>query len=301
MNSSDRHRRFRWVVFLATTILGVAGVVAAAASAGSGAGEQSAANAGSVASASSEGVSNQTGSAAVKALVDQLEQRGLTVVESASVLGSPDEGIPAGIAITVVNMVDDAYAPTSVYSRVIHEASYAKAVGRIDAGRVDVTVVSPQGAILVGGGPGPTIDPLPLPLPVSNVTELQAAERVHEYLASGGSGRFGQMLLGLTTTGVTVTDDAGERTLTLDLGSDGSQEATRSLTLLTRAAAVWGGWVSDLNEGSEGLGLAWVRIHVSYPDATPDLFSVIDPARQAIDWRGGGAADIGHQPVQAVD
>lgn len=242
---------------LLATILGVAVVVAAAVSADTGAGDESAVTVSPVASASSEGGLNQPGSDDVAALVDRLDQRGLTVVESEPVLGSPN-GIPAGIAITVVGMVSDGYTPMSVYSRVIHEAS-------------------------------------------SDVLETQAAERVREYFVSGGSQRFGKMLEGLMTDGVTVTDDAGERTLTLDLSSDGSQEAAGSITLLARTAAVLGGWVSDLNGQSEGLGLTWVRIHVSYPDDTPDLFAVIDPARQAIDWRGGAPADIGHQPAQAAD
>jgi len=225
----------------------------------------------------------------LESFLQLLGQKGVSAARGTVVSGSTPE-----VEITAQSP-DDRYGAIVILSRVLHEAALAKAEGRLAASIVDVKLVDATGATQVEARPA--IDPIAVPSPRREVTEEAAAATVRDYLTTGGSGRFGDMMSGLTIEGVAVASDTQERTLTLDLRSDGSDAAKGSLTVVVRAAAVSGGWVSELN-ASEGLGLTWVRVHVSYPGgAYPDLLAIIDPARQSIDaWQGGRPPDFSHRP-----
>ena len=119
----------------------------------------------------------------------------------------------------------------------------------------------------------------------------RATRIVREYLAPDGS----HPLEGLKLTKLSVTGQSGERTLHLQVTSDGSAEANVTLNWLVIGGTSDEGWVGDLNKMV--LGLAFVEVRVTYASGIPDELNVIDVARHKATTSGGpGWPDIGPTP-----
>jgi hypothetical protein len=123
-----------------------------------------------------------------------------------------------------------------------------------------------------------------------DVSNAQAAGMIREYLASLGPG-----IAHVSVERVEVTGNADKRTLSMELRSDGSNDADSELMGLCMSGATMGGWREQLNRG-RGVGLTWMNITVRYPTGPPDSL-VIDVAGQTLSSAGGAPRFRGGPPT----
>jgi len=133
--------------------------------------------------------------------------------------------------------------------------------------------------------------------PANGVTDRTVADIVLEYFATAAEVH----MQGVVIEGIQAVTQAGQRTVSLYLVSDGSDEADESLARLCFGATSEEGWTGDLNR-DWGIGLVWVHICTTYPWGYSE-YSVVDvPGRSlttyggAPHWRGGPATTVSSVP-----
>ncbi len=117
--------------------------------------------------------------------------------------------------------------------------------------------------------------------PANGVTDRTVADIVLEYFATAAAVH----MQGVVIEGIQVATQAGQRTLSLYLVSDGSDEADGSLAWLCFGASSEEGWTGELNR-DWGLGLVWAHIYTTYPWGASE-HSVVDIAGQSLTTYGG--------------
>ncbi|MBN1632443.1 MAG: hypothetical protein JW990_22015, partial [Thermoleophilia bacterium] len=137
--------------------------------------------------------------------------------------------------------------------------------------------------------------------PANGVTDRTVADIVLEYFATAAEIH----MQGVVIEGIQVVTQAGQRTVSLYLVSDGTDEADGSLARLCFRATSEEGWTGELNR-DWGLGLVWVHIYTTYPWGDSE-HSVVDIAGQSLTtygqashWRGGPATTAPSVPSTAT-
>jgi hypothetical protein len=213
------------------------------------------------------------------ALVAELSPLGITLVEHSEVPDSVAfDRPPPVIHITVQADVAGDVA-RELASRVLRLASLAVGRGEFEAAWIEVTALDAHGQT-VSQDEGP-VSPPTEETAKQGITDEEAAGIVRRYFAASAA----DDLAGLTVANVKVTTEIGERTLSIDLVSDGSDRADSSLRGLYYGGTSPGSWPGDLN-GEYGLGIVWVRVKVTYPSGEPDSL-LFDLPRQSVTSYGG--------------
>ena len=125
------------------------------------------------------------------------------------------------------------------------------------------------------------------------VIDDEAAVIVREYFATTAA----DLMRGVTIADLQVTTANGQRTLRLDLVSDGSDEADGALFWLCIGATSEDGWPGDLAR-DRGLSLLWVDAYTTYPWGITE-HTVVDVAGHGLSTGGGAPHWRGGPPTTA--
>jgi hypothetical protein len=124
------------------------------------------------------------------------------------------------------------------------------------------------------------------------MSDTKAADIVRDYLASVAT-KFPHV----SVESVKASTESGGRSLSLELRSDGSDEANLELYGLCTDSAAPGGWADRLNQG-QGLGLTRLHIVVNYPTGKPDSM-LVDLVGHTLSSPGGAPRFRGGPPTAA--
>jgi len=137
--------------------------------------------------------------------------------------------------------------------------------------------------------PAPTTS---IEVPSSGITDMQAADIVRQYLAATAA-----TFPHVSVEKVRATSKAGERSLLLNLRSDGSDEADLELYGLCTDSAAPDGWADRLNR-ADNLKLVQLQMVVDYPSGEPDSITV-DMNSNVLSSPGGAPRFRGGPPTAA--
>ena len=127
-------------------------------------------------------------------------------------------------------------------------------------------------------------------VPAAGGSDTKATDIVREYFASTAA-TFPHVAI----EKIEVSGAAGERSLYLELRSDGADEADGELYGICMESDAPDGWVDRLNR-NQNLGLVSLHIVVNYPTGAPDSMTV-DVKGHALSSSSGAPRFSGHPPV----
>jgi hypothetical protein len=214
--------------------------------------------------------------------VSSLQSRGYVIV-SQGVASEPFS------AKQITSLASDPYEATRVASHMYHEAGLLKTRGAYPYEGLIVKVVNAQGVVLSRSGLA--VSSLTLAPKDASATDEDSAAAAQKHLVAAAK----RPLDGLDDITIDAATTSGERTLRVDVLSDGSATSRDTLYWLVIGATSEDGWVGELNE--TGAGIDWVEIRAAYASGLPDSLSVIDvAARSAMTYAGARIPDVARRP-----
>jgi hypothetical protein len=220
------------------------------------------------------------------AFAAELSPLGITLVEHSEVPDSVALDRPTPVIHITVQADVAGDIARELASRVFRLASLAVGRGEFEAAWIQVTALDAHGR-RVSEDEGP-VSPATGETGKQGVTDEEAAGIVRRYFAASAA----DGLAGLTVANVKVATEMGERTLSIDLISDGSDRAGSSLRRLYYGGTSPESWPGDLNE-EYGLGIVWVRVTVAYPSGAPDSLLFDLPGQSVTSYGGAPRFHIG--------